>query len=218
MQLEHVTWQGDEITDQEILEQLPDNLTNLLKQINGFILYQGGFHLFGATIKPEWHSIRENWSGEQAAWRHYDNIFETDVPFAEDCLGFQFFLREDLVIFLDGQTGDVQELNVGLAGFLNSIPANPLNAIGLSPLLQFMKDGHSLEPGELLAEYPFFFTKQARNGVELSKTKAAEKRKLLVHIYLKIKNSKDGEPLTFSVEKRKPNSKPIKPKIIRKKK
>ena len=45
MQLEHVTWQGGEIDDHELLDQLPANLSDLLKQINGFILYQGGFHL-----------------------------------------------------------------------------------------------------------------------------------------------------------------------------
>ncbi|MFK7800676.1 MAG: hypothetical protein AB8G95_03495 [Anaerolineae bacterium] len=212
MQLEHVTWQGGPIEDAEILELLPQNLAGLLEQINGFILYQGGFHLFGATQQPEWHSLREVWQGEQAAWRHYDSILETDVPFAQDCLGFQFFLRDDFVLFLDGQTGDVQELKVGLGAFLNSIPTDPLNTIGLAPLLQFINDGNQLEPGELLAEYPFFFTKQARDGVELSKTPSAEKRKLLVHIYSKIKDAKDGEPLTFSVERRKPNSKPVKPK------
>ncbi|MFT5197294.1 MAG: hypothetical protein ACI9EW_002374 [Cellvibrionaceae bacterium] len=217
MQLEHVTWQGDQIDDPEILPQLPPNLADLLGQINGFILYQGGFHLFGACTQPAWHSIRENWHGEQAAWHHYPNILETDVPFAEDCLGFQFLLRDDLVIFLDGQTGDVQELGVGLGSFLNSIPANPLEAIGLAPLLQYMKDGNQLQPGELLAEYPFFFTKQARDGVELSKSPSADKKKLLIHIYSKLKDAKDGEPLTFSIERRAPNSKPIKPKRKRKK-
>ena len=206
MQLEHVTWQGSNIDDSEILDLLPANLSSLLQQINGFILYQGGFHLFGASHKPAWHSIREAWHGEQAAWRHYDSIEESDIPFAEDCLGFQFFLRSDRVILLDGQTGDIDDLQVGLGTFLRSIPQNPLETIGIAPLLQFMKNGNELAPGELISEYPFFFTKQARDGVELSKVSSAEKRKLLVHIYTKTKDAKDGESITFSIEKRRENN------------
>ena len=203
MRLEQVTWQGGAIDDAGIIKQLPQTLAGLLNQINGFILYQGGFHLYGAINKPKWHSIREHWQGDQASWKHYDTINESDVPFAEDCLGFQFFLRNDLVIFLDGQTGDIDELNVGLGAFLTAVTSNPLDAVGLAPLLQFMKDGNQLEPGELLSEYPFFFTKQARDGVELSKTSSLEKRKLLIHIYEKLKGTKDGEEFTVSVQKSK---------------
>lgn len=94
MELDQVTYKGPVLVDEEILTTLPNNLSSLLRQINGFIQYDGGFHVFGACHEPKWHSIRELWHGDHAAHKHYSGIKCSDIPFAEDCLGFQFFLRE----------------------------------------------------------------------------------------------------------------------------
>lgn len=183
MKLEHITYKGPEIEDEEILSLLPGNLAALLKGINGFVQYHGGFHLFGACHEPEWHSIRCLWQGHSAAFRHYEDIKDTDVPFAEDCLGFQFFLRDGNVISMDGETGEIEQTDMGLADFFEWIAKSPVENLGMQPLHQFMDEGGVCEPGELIAEYPFFCTEQAANGVTLSKVPALERRSFLVSLY-----------------------------------
>lgn len=191
MDLNNVTYQGPEIDDEEILAELPNNLASLISQVNGFILYHGGFHLFGACKSPIWHSIRELWKGDGAAYGHYEGIADTDVPFAEDCLGYQFFLRDGQVLFLDGQTGYIEDLGMGLRGFLQWITEKPVENLGMEPLQQFMDDGNICEPGRVLSEYPFYCFDESKNGVTLSSVSSMEKRTFLADLY---KQLKDVEP------------------------
>ena len=193
MNLQHITYKGPDADDREILSLIPENLASLLSQINGFVQYHGGFHLFGACYKPTWHSLRELWQGDSAAWRHYDSICETDVPFAEDCLGFQFFLRDGRVITLDGETGYLEELHMGLAEFFDWIAENPSENLGMQPLLQFMEDGGLCEPGELIAEYPFFCTIEAENGVHFDKVPAMERRVFLADLHRQLSDIEEGK-------------------------
>ena len=199
MDLKSVTFEGPEIGDEEILTVLPSNLAALLKQMNGFIQYHGGLHVFGACKSPLWHSIRELWQGESAAHRHYEGISPSDIPFAEDCLGFQFLLRDGEVVSLDGETGDVEELHLGLGGFFQWVSENPTDHLGMQPLLQFMQGGDLCQPGELLSEYPFFCTKEAENGVHLSKVSALERRAFLADIYKQLNGLEEGGKFDVNV-------------------
>lgn len=199
MNLDHITYKGPEIDDKEILSSLPDNIVSLLSQINGFVQYHGGFHLFGACHEPLWHSIRELWQGDSAAHKHYKEIEEADVPFAEDCLGFQFLLRKGQVISLDGQTGGIEESNMGLGQFFEWISSNPTENLGMQPLLQFMQDGNSCGPGELISEYPFFCTKEAENGVHLGKVPALERRSFLADLYKQLSSMGEGDSFDVKI-------------------
>lgn len=199
MNLNNITYKGGEIEDEDILSLLPENHAALLRQINGFIQYHGGLHFFGAVNVPAWHSIRELWQGEHAAYRHYREITESDVPFAEDCLGFQFFLRNGGVIFLDGETGEVTELDMGLGRFFKWISADPVENLGMQPLLQFMEEGGVCEPGELIAEYPPFCTQESENGVHLGKVSAIERRQFLADIYRQLSAMAEGESFDVTI-------------------
>lgn len=199
MNLDHITYKGPGIDDKEILSLLPDNLASLLREINGFVQYDGGFHLFGACHKPLWHSVRELWHGDSAAHKHYQGVEEADVPFAEDCLGFQFFLRRGQVIFLDGETGHIEELNMGLSQFFEWISTNPTENLGMEPLLQFIRDGNTCKVGELISEYPFFCTKEAENGVHLGKVPALERRALLADLHRQLSGMGEGDKFDVKV-------------------
>ena len=45
---------GAEITDPDILNRLPESYRSLLKNENGFILFNGGLHVRCAVLSPEW--------------------------------------------------------------------------------------------------------------------------------------------------------------------
>ncbi len=183
MKLENLTFQGPALNDQELLRSLPSHLAALLQQINGFIQYHGGFHLFGACTQPAWHSLREAWTGPNAAYRHYNSIKGEDVPFGEDCLGFQFFLRAGQVIYLDAETGKVDNLELDLSEFFDWIAANPVSNLGMQPLLKSIQDGNTPAPGQLISEHPPFCTPESSKGVALSCIPTAERRLLLVNLH-----------------------------------
>lgn len=161
------TFIGAKITDTDILNRLPESYRRLLKNENGFILFDGGLHVRGAVLSPEWHSLRKVWFGDLALHELFPAILETDVPFAQDCLGDQFVLRSDLVHKLDGEMGTVENLEIDLDAFLDCARENPLEFLSLQPLQQFQSEGGELKPGQLLSVYPPFIAKESANGVSL---------------------------------------------------
>ena len=144
MEMEHVTFVGPAIDDVDLLRKLPLNLAGLLEQLNGFIQFHGGFHMRGACLGLSWHSLRDAWVGEYAFHHLYPAIYPDDIPFAEDCLGDQFILRDGRVLRLAAETGDVRTLELGLAGFFRSVQDDPIGFLSLEPLLQFQRDGGAL--------------------------------------------------------------------------
>jgi hypothetical protein len=166
---------GGDITDSKILEKLPSDYRELLHQANGFILFNGGLHLRGAVLHPDWHSLRYAWLGEAGLHRLFAAVEESDVPFGEDCVGDQFLLRSGSVYKLEAETGTVECMAMDLETFLGRALENPLESLGLHPLLQFQREGGTLEPGKLLNVYPPFCTKESAQGVSLRAIPALER-------------------------------------------
>ena len=173
MDLSHITYQGPAIDDAGILDELPENLAGLLNQLNGFIQYGGGLHLRGACLAPDWHALRAAWKGEIAFHVLYPAVLPQHVPFAEDCVGDQFLLDDKRVLKLHAETGDLEDMGLSLGGFLEAALADPVNFLGMHPLMQHLKTGN-LPEGYLLSVYPPFCTKEAANGVSLRPVPAQE--------------------------------------------
>jgi hypothetical protein len=197
MQLDHVTFVGPPIDDAELLARLPKNLAGLLQQINGFIQYKGGLHVRGACLEPAWHSLRDAWLGEHAFHQLYPDVQPDDVPFAEDCMGDQFLLRDGQVWRLAAETGEMGSLAVTLGEFLHSVQAEPIQYLSMQPLLQFQQEGGNLEPGQLLAAFPPFFVKQAADGVRLAAIRGDERRRFLADVAAQIRDVPDGGEIVF---------------------
>lgn len=200
MQLEHVTFTGPVLDDGDLLARLPANLAGLLRQINGFIQFQGGLHVRGACREPVWHSLRDAWDGEAAFWRLYPAVHQADIPFAEDCMGDQFLLRGGLTHKLAAETGEVEPLGVGLREFFESVAADPVEFLSLHPLLQYQQDGGQLEPGQLLAAYPPFCTEESAEGVSLKAISAGERRQFLAELAAQLQDVQDGGQIEFQIE------------------
>ena len=190
MLLSNVTFRGPTIDDESLLDELPEHLASLLRSINGFILCGGGLHVRGASISPEWHSLRSAWHGEQALHSLYDAVETSDIPFAQDCVGDQFLLRGDSVLTLSAETGEVGAKANDLASFLEAANADPERFLSMAPLLALQGQGETLAPGQLIHAYPPFCTQQAAQGVSLKAVSAHEV--IYFHAQLASQLPKDG--------------------------
>jgi hypothetical protein len=154
MELDGITWVGPRIDDAPVLDELPGDLSALLSQVNGFVLRGGALHVRGAVSTPAWHSVRRYWTGEHALARMYGHILPSDVPFAQDCVGDQFFLREGRVWKLSAESDEAKGIELTLFAFLEACAADPMTLLSPRPLIAFREDGMELHPGQLLHVYP----------------------------------------------------------------
>lgn len=164
-----LTYIGAAIDDRETYDKLPNVLQHILNKTNGYIAFGGGFHLRGACSSPDWHSIHAFWEGECALSRLFNNILSTDIPFAEDCMGNQFIIRDGNVWKLLAETGEIEDMKTNIPDFLNNIESNPVEYLQLQPLMDYHSDGGKLEPGQLLFVYPPLCTTEASAEIYLDK-------------------------------------------------
>jgi hypothetical protein len=193
------TFVGPPCDDPEQLASLPEPLVSVLRQKNGFIWFRGGLHVRGVCKQPDWHSLLAAASGPTAFHELYWNVRATDVPFAEDCVGDQFVLRDGVVFRLAAEVGDIEDLGIGATEFFARVQEDPVKFLQLNPLLQFESEGGRLVPGELLAAYPPFFAQQSGDGVSLRAISAGERRRFLADIANQIRDLPDGSSVRFVV-------------------
>lgn len=199
MERDHVNFVGPPIDDSEILAKLPTNLAGLLQPSNGFIQFHDGLHVRGACRHPSWHSLRDAWCGAHAFHSLYPAVQLEDIPFAEDCLGDQYLLRDGRAFRLAAETGELQAMDLSLTEFFHAVQADPIAFLSLEPLLLFQRDGGKLEPGQLLAVYPPFCTKQAAQGIHLAAISVNERRRFLADFAAQIRDVPDGGKIVFKL-------------------
>lgn len=168
--------------DPELAGELPEALRALLSQHNGFILRGGALHVRGLVTSPPWHSLRGVWRGAGSLSSLFASVQAGDVPFAQDCVGDQFLLREGQVLRLEAETGEVYPIAVSLAEFLKAAAREPQDYLQTHPLEQFREGGAELAPGHCLHADPPLCTVDAEQGVSLRDLPAAEL--LLIHAEL----------------------------------
>lgn len=177
-----ITFGGPPVDDDEVFDRLPADLQAVLTAGNGFVAYDGGLHVRGACHAPGWHSLRVVWIGEDSLHRFCPALTSEDVPFAEDAVGDQWLLRGGVVIRLAAETGDVKSLGIDLSTFLRRVEDDPIETLGLQPLMRFTNDGGVLQPGRLLNVYPPFCTEEAAGGVSLSAVPSSERLRFLADL------------------------------------
>jgi hypothetical protein len=188
-----------EIDDLEVLDLLPVELAEYLREVNGFIRYDGGLHMRGAVLEPGWHSIREAWAGDLALSRSYSTLSSDDVPFAQDALGDQFLLRDSTVFKLYAEIGTLENLNVDLSEFLRQADDDPIEYLELQPLRDYLDSGRTLEPGQLLNVYPPFCSVESADGVTCSAVAAEDRLRFLQQLVAQIGDLRDGAKMKFRV-------------------
>lgn len=192
MKLKNPSYRGPQLNDQEIFDRLPEDYRALLAQMNGFIKFGGGLHVRGACLEPDWHSLRQVWTGDYALHRLFPQLQANDIPFAQDALGDQYLLRAEVVHHLRAETGAVESLQCSLFDFLAAAEADPVTYLGLAPLLKFQEQGKQLEPGYLLSAYPPFCTDAAAQGVHLEAVPMWERIAFLARFAAQRKDERQG--------------------------
>ena len=185
MELPGTTWKFERIDDLEILPELPVELVGILSKRNGFILYDGAFHVRGACLKPEWHSLRAALHGPMAFHILYDDVRATDIPFAEDQLGDQYLIREGFVVRLAAETGEIECLAENLEEFFFSLKDDFEGFLNVGL-------GHTLQPGQLLHAFPPFCFQQTDKSPSLKALPASEVILFHADLARRIKNVPDG--------------------------
>lgn len=192
MNIPGITWQGESIEDIEILPELPADLVQLLSDKNGFILHEGALHVRGASLTPEWHSLRLAWRGEKAFFVLYDDVSSSDIPFAQDQVGDQFLLREGAVLRLAAETGEIEKVANSLQEFLDR---------SIEDIEKFLHVGlgHKMEPGQLLHAYPPFVFKESAASVSFEPLPASEVILFHADLAKQIRDIPDGDEVEFRV-------------------
>lgn len=131
------------------------------------ILYSGGLQIRSHGAQERLLDINTFLDGELAFHKLYQEVRVGDFPIAQDCFGDQFFIRDDLVVKLDAETGDIEEFNCTWEQFLAWIAEDPIERLNIPEDLE-------LKVGQLLFAYPPFCTVEGSNasikavdGVEL---------------------------------------------------
>ncbi len=195
-----ILYTGGELTDLVTFARLPSYLQAFLRQQNGVVAYFGGLHLRGCVELPAWHSLGAAWQGEAAFWRTYDQVQQGDIPFGQDCVGNQFLLRGDAVLWLDTETGELADLEVDFKHFLFGAEKYPLDALSMEPLRAFQLAGGLLRPGELLSVYPPFCVATSSQTPSFKAIAAAERLAWLADFHRQIKDLPDGQTIRFTTE------------------
>lgn len=180
------------LDDQALLDELPSALRGLLTQCNGFVAYGGGLHVRAACIDPSWHSLRHAWLGPHAYWRHYRSLTAEDIPFAQDCVGNQFFLRDSRVHRLHAEFDGVGDLGIALDEFFDHVSADADELLLLGPLEAHLATGERLAPGHLLHAYPPLCTREAAAGsISFRAVPADELREYLFSLAAQLRDVPD---------------------------
>lgn len=192
MNISGITWRGEGIDDIEISRELPTGLVRVLSDTNGFIVHDGALHVRGASLKPEWHSLRYAWRGPTAFHTLYEAVQPTDIPFAQDQLGDQFLLRDSAVLRLAGETGEVEPLAESLEDFFTRLSDD---------IEGFLNVGlrHAMQPGQLLLAYPPFVCLESGAGASLKPVQAGEVILFHADLARQIQDVPDGGRIVFKL-------------------
>jgi len=192
MNIPGITWRGDSIDDVEILRDLPPGLVRVLSDTNGFILHEGALHVRGASLTPEWHSLRAAWRGPSAFHTLYESVQVTDIPFAQDQVGDQFLIRNGTVLRLSAETGEVEPVADTLEIFLSRVGKDIEGFLNVGL-------GYSMQPGQLLLAYPPFVFRESGAGASLKPVRAGEVILFHADLARQIRDVPDGGQAEFKV-------------------
>lgn len=117
------------------------------------ILYNGGLQIRSEGAEEKLLDVNTFLEGDLSLSKLYPAVLPDDYPIAQDCFGDQFLLRNESVIKLSAESGDIEEYNCTWEEFIGWVKESPYDRLDLPEDLK-------LEAGKLLFAYPPFCTKE----------------------------------------------------------
>lgn len=150
-ELQNTTYIGQDINDTECFSRLPDYLKEFFTHQNGFIAFEGCFHIRGCVLNPKWHSLGCFWYGELKLSNLFDSILPNDIPIGQDCFGDQYLIRDNKIIKLLAESGDIVFIGIDFNDFLKNLLTDPKGFLNIENIGHF-----KMKPGQLLSVFPPF--------------------------------------------------------------
>ena len=147
----NITYFGDKIDDFDLFENLPDYLKEFYSITNGFVAFNGGLHIRGCVKSPSWHSLREYWIGDTKLTSLFSSIERDDIPFAQDCFGDQYVIRDNRIWRVSAETDEIENLEISFNDFLNAVDNNPIEFLNIENI-----EPNTLKPGQIFNVFPPF--------------------------------------------------------------
>ena len=140
--------------------------------------------------------------GKHSLADRYSKVKDADVPFAENCLGDPFLLREGKVVQLIAEAGEVELVDTTLVGFLRRCARrDPEIWLGARYLRQFVADGEQLDPDRALVAYPPLTLAESTQGVSLKAIPRLAAIDYLSEFARRIKDLPDGTKVKITTGK-----------------
>ncbi|KJG05922.1 hypothetical protein UB33_11195 [Photobacterium angustum] len=121
------------------------------------ILYSGGLQIRSYDALERLLNVNTFFEGELAFHNLYREVRASDFPIAQDCFGDQFLIRDNLVVKLNAETGDIAEFGCTWDQFLAWVDEDPIERLDIPSDLE-------LKVGQLLFAYPPFCTAEGNNA------------------------------------------------------
>lgn len=192
--LSNISYTGQEIDDYQSFARLPDYLKDFLSCQNGFIAFNGGFHVRGCVLTPKWHSLGDAWYGDLKLSDLFVNLTTDDIPIAQDCFGDQYLIRNDEVIRLLSETGELEYLKTDFHNFMDLIADDPFGVLNIDGIERF-----DLKPGQLLSVFPPFCI-NTNSEYSIKPIDSYDRIRFLSHLSRQISNLPDGTDVKMVVK------------------
>lgn len=192
-QFKDITYLGSEIDDLDTYNLLPDYLKDFYLNNNGLIAYNGGLHIRGCANFPEWHSLKEYWFGKMKLSHLFSTININDIPFAQDCFGDQYIIRNNKLGRVLAEIDEFQDLKIVFCEFLHQVTSNVYEFLAIENISQF-----NLKPNQLINAFPPFcmdIKQRILKPIDLTK-----RITFLSEFSKQIKNLPDGTNIQFDVK------------------
>ena len=186
--LSNITYLGDKIDDFDLFENLPDYLKHFYSITNGFVAFNGGLHIRGCVKSPKWHSLREYWIDDTKLSDLFNSIDKDDIPFAQDCFGDQYVIRENIIWRISAETDEIENLEICFNDFLEVAKTNPFELLHIEKI-----EPNTLEPGQIFNVFPPFCVDSSEYSFK--PVKIEEQIKYLSDFSKQIKNIPDGRDI-----------------------
>ncbi|EOI6606471.1 hypothetical protein ACMVC6_004550 [Vibrio parahaemolyticus] len=121
------------------------------------ILYSGGLQVRSHDAQERLLNVNTFLEGEFAFHNLYREVKASDFPIAQDCFGDQFLIRDNLVVKLNAETGEIDVFGCTWEQFLAWVDEDPIERLNIPSDLE-------LKVGQLLFAYPPFCTVEGNNA------------------------------------------------------